>query len=294
MSLPKFEYIGAGSVAEACNLLVKYRGGARVIAGGTDLLVNMKEREISPKYLIGLKGIRGLHSVTYNKKEGLRIVAMATCRDVINNKAVKQNYGSLADALEKIGTVQVRNLATVGGNLCNASPSADSAPILLVLAAKIRIAGAEGKREVPLERFFRGPGKTALRKDEILLEIVVPDAGSHSGSKYEKFSTRSSVDLATVGAACWIQVNSSNRLVNDVRIALGAVAPVPFRAKKAEKVLKNKIVTDFLIEEAAQAASQEASPISDLRASADYRREMVKVMVRRAIKGALEIAAKGT
>lgn len=290
MSLPRFDYIRAGSVGEVCSLLAKYKKGAKVLAGGTDLLVRMKDREEEPKYLIGLKGINGLDKVVYDRKEGLRIGALATHKEVISSGVVGRRYPGLAEALEKIGTVQVRNLGTVGGNLCNAAPSADSAPILIVMGAKVKIAGANGEREVLLEKFFSGPGKTVLKSDEIVVEVVVPNERLHSGARYEKLFARTSVDLACVGAACWVLKNPKTGVVRDVKIVLGAVAPIPMRAKGAERVIKGKVATAEVIKEAGEIASQEAKPISDIRASAEYRREMVKVMVRRAVKGAVEAA----
>lgn len=290
MTLPKFEYIKAGSIAHACTFLGKCKGRARVMAGGTDLLVKMKEGEIRPDYLVGLKGIPGLDRVAYSKRDGLRIGCLATHKDVISSKHVQQSYKSLAEALESIGTPQIRNLGTVGGNLCNGSPSSDSAPILIALGASVKIAGATVEREIPLERLFRGPGKTALKSGEILKEIVVPGIRPNSFSRYEKLSLRSSADIAAVGAACCLLLNPASGLITDIRIVLGAAAPVPLRARKAEALLKDKAATEKLIEEAALLASQEARPISDLRASAEYRREMVKVMVKRAIKGALAMA----
>ncbi len=290
MSLPRFEYIGVGTIGEACAQLAKYKKGAKVLAGGTDLLVRMKDRVEEPKYLIGIKKIKGLDRVVYDRNEGLRIGALATHKDVIGSGVAQRRYGSVVEALEKIGTVQIRNLGTVAGNLCNASPSADSAPILIVLGAKVKVAGPGGEREIALEKFFRGPGKTALKGDEIVTEIMVPNEKLHSGSKYEKLFARTSVDLACVASACWVLVNPKNKVIKDIKIVLGAVAPVPMRAKKAERVLRGKAATEELIKEAGEIASQEAKPISDIRASAEYRTEMVKVMTRRAIKGAIERA----
>jgi carbon-monoxide dehydrogenase medium subunit len=159
-----------------------------------------------------------------------------------------------------------------------------------VLGAKVKIAGEKGEREVLLEKFFKGPGKMVLGIDEVVTEVVVPNERMHSGSKYEKLFARTSVDLAAVGAACWVLKNPKDGVVRDIRIALGAVAPVPLRARRAEKVLKGKVASEELIKGVGEVAAEEAKPISDIRASAEYRREMVKVMVRRAVKGALERA----
>lgn len=287
MSLPKFEYIKVKSIGEVCEALGKYKRKAKVMAGGTDLLVQMKDRVITPEYVIGLRGVEGLGRVVYDRKEGLKIGAMATHREVINSGVARRRYPSLVEALEKIGTGQVRNMGTIGGNICNAAPSADSAPILIALGAEVRIAGANGEREVLLEKVFRGPRKTVLGADEVLVEIVVPNERVHSGSHYEKLFARTSVDLAAVGAACWLIKDGKSGVIKDIKIVLGAVAPVPMRAKKAERVIKGKVVTEGLIKEAGEVAAGESKPISDIRASEEYRREMVKVMVRRAIKGAL-------
>ncbi len=291
MSLPKFDYVRVESVGEACAQLGKYKKAAKLLAGGTDLLVKMKDDELLPKVLIGIKGIKGLDKVVYDRSEGLKIGALATHTDVVSSGVVQRRYGSLAEALETIGTVQIRNLATVAGNLCTAAPSADSAPILMALGAKVKIAGVGGEREMALEKFFKGPGKTALKNDEMLTEIVVPNQKQHSGSKYEKLFARTSVDLACVGSACWILVNPKNKMIRDVRIVLATAGPVPMRVKKAERVLKGKVATDALIQEASEVAGQESrpNPVS-MRASKEYRTEMVKVMTRRAIKGALERA----
>ncbi len=291
MSLPEFEYIGVATIGDACRHLAKHKTDAKVLAGGTDLLVKMKDEVCDPKFVIGLKGIKGLDKVVYDKAEGLRIGALATHKDVIESGVVQKRYASLAEALGMIGTVQVRNLATVAGNLCNAAPSADSAPMLIALGAKVKLAGLSGEREVALEKFFEGPGKTALKGDEIVTEIIVPNDKLHSGGKYEKLFARTSVDLACVGSACWVVIDPKTKVIKDIKIVLGAVAPIPMRAEKSERVLKGKVATDALIKEAGEVASQEAKPITDIRASKEYRTAMVKVMTRRAIKGALERAA---
>ena len=289
MPLPNFHYLKAKSVSEVCILLGKHQGRARVIAGGTDLLVKMKEGGLRPRYLIGLKGIPGLDGLAYDR-QGLHIGAMATHRDVLKSSIVRERYGSLAEALECIGTPQIRNLGTVGGNLCNSSPAADAAPILIVLGARVKLAGITGAREMLLEDFFRGPGQTALSQGEILTEILVPRISAHSAGKYEKLALRSSADLAAVGVACWARCNPDNGVLEDIRIALGAVAPAPMRSKEAEGILRGKVPAEELIRLAASRASEEAKPVTDLRASAGYRREMVAVMARRAIKGALSMA----
>lgn len=290
MSLPKFDYIGVETVGDACRQLAKYKKSARLVAGGTDLLIKMKEREAIPKVVIGIKGIKGLDKVIYDRAEGLRIGALATHKDVIDSGVVQRRYASVAEALETIGTVQIRNMATVAGNLCTAAPSADSAPILMVLGAKVKIAGVGGERELALEKFFKAAGKTALKTDEMMTEIVVPNEKQHSGSKYEKLFARTSVDLACVGSAAWVLVNPKNKVIRDVRIVLATAGPVPMRAKKAERVLKGKVATDELIREAGEVASQEAKPRGSFRASKEYRTEMLQVMTRRAVKGALERA----
>ncbi|MBM2832826.1 MAG: carbon monoxide dehydrogenase [Dehalococcoidia bacterium] len=275
MTLPKFEYLAPTTLAEACALLAKHQEKARVLAGGTDLVPQMKKRAATPQYVIGLKNVSGLDYIEFDKTKGLRIGALATLNAVLDSPVVKSNYPVLAEAIGRMATVQVRNLGTVGGNLCNASPAADSGTPLLVLDARMKVTGPKGERTIPLEAFFKCPGQCTMEPGEILTEIQVPPPPPKSGAVFLKLA------------------RTKDGICQEARIALGSVAPTPMRAHKAEEMLKGKKLDSALIEKAALAASQEARPISDIRSSAEYRVEMVKVLTRNGLTQAMERAKAG-
>jgi len=286
MRLPKFEYLSPQTVQEACALLSQHGDKARILAGGTDLLNVMKERIIKPEYVIGLRGITDLDYIEADA-DGVRIGALTTLATLGNASVIKEKFPCLAEVPGKMATVQIRNMGTLGGNLCNAAPSADTAPILICLGAQAKIVGTNGDRVVALEDFFTGPGETVLGDGEILAEIKVPNQAANTAGAYLKMS-RVAVDLAIVGVAAVITLDGG--ACRDIKIALGAVAPTPIRAKKAEALLKGKKIDEDLIVEAGEIAAGEASPIDDVRGSAFYRTEIVKVFTKRAIRQALEQA----
>ena len=288
MRLPKFEYLDPKTIEEACSLLSQHGDKARLIAGGTDLLIIMKHKEVTPEYLVGLKGIPNLDSIDADA-EGVRIGALATLRSIGNSAVVRERFPFLADIAGKMATHQIRNMGTIGGNICNAAPSADTAPSLICLGAKAKLVGPKKERIVAVEEFFTGPGETVLKAGEILTEIQVPNQPAHTGGAYLRL-TRLSVDLAVVGVAALVTLEGKGGLCKEARIALGAVAPTPIRAKKAEGVITGKKIENGLIEEAAQIASEEARPITDVRGSAPYRTDIVRVLTKRAIGQALEQA----
>lgn len=285
MVLPSFEYFEPRSIKEACKLLKKYGDKARVIAGGTDLLVQMKTGEVRPKYIIGLKGIKGLDYINYSARKGLRIGPLAAIQALADSKIVREKFSLLAEAASKIGSTQVRNIGTVVGNICNAVSSGDMAPALLICEGKAIIAGVGGEKEVALEDFFVGNKKTVLAKGEMVKEIVVPPLAVNSGGVYIKQELRQAMDLALVGVAVLVVLDGKG-ICKDTRIALGAVAPSPMRAKKAEKVLRGKAIDAERTKEVAEVAMREAKPIGDIRAPAEYRRKVVGVLVRRGIEEA--------
>ena len=285
--LPDFEYFAPKDVREACRLLQEHHGRAKVMAGGTDLLVHMKHRTVIPQYVIGLKHLPDLGYVQYSEGRGLRIGSLATHQSVAESLLIKERFGALGTACSKVGTPQIRRMGTVGGNLCNGSPSSDSAPALIALNAAVKLHGVGEERIIPLESFFVGPGETALRSGEILTEIQVPSPPPRTKLTYVKLPARTRVDMAAVSAAVFVTLDSKNEICEDIKIVLGAVAPTPIRARRAEDVLRGKKMEDQLIQQTAQRASEEAQPISDIRSSADYRREMVKVLTKQAIKQAL-------
>ncbi len=257
------------------------KGKAIPYAGGTDVIPKIKTRSISaPDVLIDLKGLPGLDNISYDDQKGLTIGALASIYSVAHSPVVRAHFPVIAQAASTIASTQIQNRGTIVGNICNAVPSADSAPALLCLGAEVVCISRTGERHIGLQDFFNGPGSTALKADELVTEIRIPP---FSGKGiYHKLSPRSRMDLAVVGVAVF--VDTGNGEFKDVRIGLGAVSPTPMRALGAETVLKGERIGEQVIQEAARKASKEASPIDDHRASAEYRRLMVEVLVKRALQ----------
>lgn len=284
--LPRFDYLAPATMDEALSLLSKYGGKAKVIAGGTDLVPKIKRRLIeAPEYIVDLKRIPGIDYIKYDEDNGLAIGALATVHAVEKSAIVREKFAVLCQAAESMASTQVRNRGTVAGNLCNAVPSADTAPALLTLQARLRLVGIKGERVVNIDEFFTGPNQAAITGEELLMEIQVPSPPPNSRGRYLKLTPRRAMDLAIVGVA--VLVVADDGVCRDVRIALGAVAPTPVRAGGAEDVLRGQMLSNELIEQAAQIAADESRPIDDHRASAEYRREMVKVLTRQAINQAV-------
>ncbi len=285
MIIPEFEYVSPQTLQEACALLVQYGDSAKVLAGGSDLLVKMKDGLMKPAYLVSLKNLDSLKAIRYEIGTGVIIGARATHNEVMNNSILQEKYRSVCEAAHSMAANQIRNIGTVGGNLVNAVPSADIPPILIALDAQVRIVGTGGERAVPLEDFFLGPGKTVLENGEILAEIIIPDQPT-TGSNYIKYALRRAGALAVAGVASSVTV--SDGTCHDVRIVLGAVAPTPMRARQAENVLRGKKISQELIDEAGKVAGAESKPISDIRGSIEYRRNLVDVLTRRSLNAAIE------
>ncbi|HBN09900.1 MAG TPA: xanthine dehydrogenase family protein subunit M [Cyanobacteria bacterium UBA8530] len=279
-----FDYVKATTLEGACDFLVK-NPATKLMVGGTDLLLRLKEKRIDPSFLLDLKGVPELKEISYDPRIGLSIGGAASLVDVIHHPLVKMHYSLLAEACHTVGSVQIRNRASVAGNICNASPLADSAPALLVYGAKIEIASAQGGRSVQIDKFFVGPGMTVLAFGEIVKKIILPPVPRKSFGVYLKHARRKAVDLSSVGVAVfgWQQDDKTF-----FRIALGAVAPTPIRALEAEKVLFDAVNFAEAVPLAAKAAREEARPIGDLRSSKEYRQEIVEVYVRRALDQVLE------
>ena len=276
-----FEYIEPSSIPETVAILARFGARARVLAGGTDVLTALKEDWERPEWIISLGRIPGLATIRYDEREGLRIGALATVRSVETSPAVRSHYPALSVAAGSLASVQIRNLATVAGNLCRAAPSADMAPILVALQAEVKLVGPAGERIVALGSFFIGPGRTALNRDELLTEIRVPPSSLGAGAAYIKHSPRRAMDLAVVGVA--VVMTLDGPICREARIVLGAVAPIPLRAQLAEQALIGQRATPTLAEEAGRIAASEAQPISDVRGSAGYRRAMVALLTKRAV-----------
>jgi len=287
--MKRFEYLVPESLQEALQMLSD-RPEAIPLAGGTDLLVQVKEGSRSVETLLSLKRVTELRQYAYNG--ALTLGSTVTVGRIAADPQIQQVYAALAMGAGLIGSVQIRNVATVGGNLCNASPSADTAPPLLVLGAQAVIASVQGERTIPLEEFFEGPGRTALQAGELLTAITLPQPAQRSGSFYLRHTPRARMDLAVVGVAAAVTVEADGSIV-DARLALGAAAPVPLRARQAEALLAGQVLTDELWREVGATAAREAEPIDDQRASAEYRRHLVDVLTRRALRGVLARAKEG-
>ena len=274
--MKKFEYLKPDSIEETISILSQHGEKAQILNGGTDLIVGIRDKIIQPEYLIDIKAISQLNRITYNKQDGLNIGATVTLNEISNSKVVQTHYPILVKACKTVGSYQVRNRATLVGNICNASPAADTTPPLLVLDAKVNIIGPIGEKIVPIHQFFTGVKKNILKKGEIVTSITIPPIKGKWFGVYLKQGRKKEVDLATVGVAVVC-------IRDEVRIALGAVAPVPVRAFKTEELLKGKTIDESLLEKAGKSALTEVSPISDIRSSQEYREEIIKVLVRRAI-----------
>lgn len=288
MTLPKFEYFAPESLEEAQQLLMEKGEGAHLLAGGTDLLVKMNHGLLKPGSVISLKHIEGLEDILFDAREGLKIGATAPLADVASHPDILKYYPAVAAAARGTANVQVRNMGTVAGNLCNAAPSADNAPVLLAMNAQVVLNGVEGERRLPLDQFFKGPGLTAVQSGEILTSILVPAPDSGSGVSYQHISARGKVDISAVCVG--IMVRMDQDICREARIFLGAVAPVPMRALKTEGLVQGQKLTEAIIEKAGNQASDESQPITDVRSSADYRKKMVAVLTRRALREARDRA----
>ncbi|OPX40124.1 MAG: hypothetical protein B1H11_00975 [Desulfobacteraceae bacterium 4484_190.1] len=283
MRIRPFEYHAAVNLEDALTQLGEYGPDAKVLAGGTDLILAMKHKKVLPPRVISLNKVRGLSSVR-EEDSAMRIGALATHSQLSRDAILQENIPMLCEAVSLIGSWQIRNIATIGGNLCNASPAADSAAPLLALDARAVIADMEGEREIPLRSFFTGPGITALARNQLLKEIVIERSNAPSAGCYIKLMRKKAVDLSLVGVAFQAETDRAGEKLTRVAIGLGGVAPTPIRAPEAEAMLTGLKRNEVLkaLPDAARAAVAVTRPISDIRASAEYRQAMVDVYVRRA------------
>jgi carbon-monoxide dehydrogenase medium subunit len=276
-------------VEECVRVLAERGPGTKLVAGGTDLLPQLKAGMLKTGCVVDLSGVGEVRHLAVTNGSGLRIGAAVTARALERDAQIQKTYPAISESGALVGSVQVRNLATLGGNLCNAAPSADMAPPIIALDAEAVIAGPKGRRRVPFASFFAGVRRTVLAPDELLVEIAVPNPGPHSGGNYRRHTPRRELDIAVVGVAS--QLTLSNGVCAKARIALAAVAPTPLRATAAERLLEGHRITPELIERAATAAIEAARPISDQRGSADFRRHLVRVLTQRTLTTALARAS---
>ncbi len=294
LGLPEFEFLNAGSVEETCALLAEHGDQARILAGGTDLLIVMKHKREVPRVLINIKRIPDLDGIEFDDAGGVRIGALATIQSLHDQPRMAKDFRAINQAAGVLGTTQIRNIGTLGGNLANASPSAEFGPALLTLGASIACVGPDGARHIPIGKFFQGPGKSALEPTEMLTGIHVPGLPAGGKSIYLKHSLRR-MDVAVASAAIYLEMDEGRCI--EARIALGAVAPTPFRATGAEALLRGKtlgegIKKEDLFDEVAETACGESTPIDDFRGYAGYRLKVTRLLVRQGLDQLTERAAR--
>jgi len=308
--MKKFDYLRPQTLEEALALLNQYGKKAKLIAGGTDVIVLIKQKAMMPEVLISLRGISGLDQIRYDG--ALKIGAMVTHRGIEKSEVIRKEFSALTDAADVLGSIQIRNVATIGGNICTAAPSADTATPLLVLGTQVKIKGLSEERMVPIEGFFTGPGETILKKGEMVTELVVPKPLPNTGSAYWKLQRRLALDLPILGVSVLLSLDKGTVSCSDmlcttspissvlhtmekdeltckeIRIALGVAAPTPMRALKAENLMRGKKISDELLEEVANTASAEAQPRDSIRGEAWYRKDLVRVLVKRMAMKSIE------
>lgn len=294
LRLKDFEYAAAHSVDEAVSLLAARGDRAKLLAGGTDILVQLREHLREADLVIDVKKIAELTTLEFSPQKGMRLGASVPCYKIYENDAVTAAYPALADAARIIGGWQIQSRASIGGNLCNSSPAADSIPALIALGAICHIAGPDGRRTLPVDQFCTAPGRNVLKRGELLtaLEFAAPTA--KASSHYQRFIPRNEMDIAVVGCGAWLQLDPSGKTVQAARLGIGAVAPTPLYAAEASDFLKGKPADEATFQQAGDLVRKIAKPISDMRGPAEYRVHLVGVLVARSLAAAAERARKNS
>ncbi|MCD6472645.1 xanthine dehydrogenase family protein subunit M [Candidatus Aerophobetes bacterium] len=283
----EFEYLTPNTLNEALDMLDRYQDkNAKILAGGTDLLVKMKTINLKPDYIINIKNIQEINFITYND-DGLKIGAVTSLSQVEKSKEVKAKYSALYEAIKSMAAIAVRNMGTIAGNLCNASPAADTAPPLIAYGAEVKLANKRGERAVPVEEFLTGPGKTVISSNELLTQLNIPVLDENTGSSFLKIG-RVKADIAKINIAVYLE--RKNNVCKSCKIVFGSVAKTPIRVKGAEDILRGQQLTSDVLTKVAEKASEEIKPITDIRSTAEYRHEIAKVMVEKAVNLAWERA----
>jgi carbon-monoxide dehydrogenase medium subunit len=282
--IPSFDYIRAEASEQVTDLLNKHPTDVRLFMGGTDIFVQMRDGLLDPKFLVDVKHLPGMTTIKHDPKAGLSLGAAVNLNLIAEHPAVKEYYPLLAEAANTVASYQIRNRATMGGNLCNASPAADTAPAAIILEASMIILGSKGERKIKVEDFFLGPGETSLEKGEFLTRIDFPIPPKGWKGRYLKLGRNAGGDLAVVGVAVMGYPDKSTPSKYGFRLCLASVAPTPIRVPEAEEILSKNPVTEETIENAALAAREAAQPIDDVRASARYRKAMVQALTRRGLQ----------
>ncbi len=285
-----FEYLAPKNLSEALSLVEKHGHDAKIIAGGQSLLVVLKQGILETEYLIDIKGLSELDYVKYDDKKGLQIGALTVHRTLEKSPVIKKQYPVISEMEDNLAVIQTRNWGTIGGNLSHADPAGDPAPLFIVLNAKLKLVSAKGERLVDMESFSKDYLETDLKPGELLAEIIVPPIPPNTGISYQKLMVAKG-DMGIVGAAASVTVDPKNKTCKDVRIALSNAGSTPIRVKEAENILKGKVIDDKLLDNAAEIAVKTIDPPADVHGSAEYRKEMVKVFLKRAVKSALQRAS---
>jgi carbon-monoxide dehydrogenase medium subunit len=288
--LQDFEYSVARTVSEAVSLLAEKGNLARPLAGGTDILVQLRSGRRRLERLVEIKDIPEVNELSYDPQHGLRLGAAVPCYRMYQDEQVAQAYPGLIDVAALIGGIQIQGRATLGGNLCNAAPSADAVPALIALGATCSIAGPNGTTEVPVENVCTAPGQTILKDGELLVSFHIPAPQQHSGAHYLRFIPRNEMDIAVAGVGSSVVLDASGKSFVSARVSLASVAPTPLFVEEAGAALAGKEVTDEAIDNAAEAAMAAARPIDDMRGTIRQRRHLVGVLTRRTLRGAIERA----
>jgi CO/xanthine dehydrogenase FAD-binding subunit len=283
-----FDYCAPKGLEEALDVFAEYGERARALAGGTDLILFMEKGRLKPDLVVEIPSCPPFVGIEATNSH-IRIGSRTTMRELETSSLIREKISILAEAASKVGSLQIRNLATIGGNICTASPAGDTLPALLVLDASVKLVSKSGERLVPLREFFVGPGETVRQPNELLTEVIVPLPSSHSGYSFYKLSVRRYMDIAIVNVAAFVAVNGDG-FITDAKIALGSVAPTPIRAYEAEERLKGNTINDILLDEVGRLAQDASSPITDQRGTAEYRRIMVYRLTKRVVKEAYEQA----
>jgi carbon-monoxide dehydrogenase medium subunit len=289
--LYKFDFVAPRSPEDAVAQMRERGPGGKFIAGGTDLLLQTKARLAKPSYVLDLSRLSELERLDCRPGEGLWIGATVRMRTIQLSPLFHGPFGVVADGAKLVGSIQIRNLATIGGNVCNAAPSADVAPALLAAGARAEVLGPNGTRSVPLEQFFLGPRRTVLEPGELLLGVWVPEPAPGSGGQYLRHTPRKEMDIAVVGVGSFVTLDGG--ICADARIALGAVAATPLRATRAEAALRGQPLSTELIAHAARLAAEDARPITDVRGTVEFRRHLVNVLTQRTLSVAWNNAMQG-
>ena len=284
-----FDYVVAGNLNEATRLLAENQGAARLLAGGTDLIVVMREGHQQPKLVIDAKPIPELNELVIDDN-GLTIGAAVSCRQIWESKKIAEQYPALIDCSSLIGGIQIQGRATIGGNLCNASPSADTIPTLIAYAAIAHIQSTDGERQVPVEEICTGPGQTSLAENEMRVKLSIARPAAYSGAKFLRFIPRNEMDIAVANVASSVELDESGKTFLNARVAIGAVAPTPLYVEAAGAVLVGKDVNDESISAAAVIAREAATPINDMRGTIEHRKQLVEVLTARTLRAAVSRA----